>query len=90
MAFISRQGIGSTFSADAHLLSPNNGWAVDVFFILFASVASYTKFLFLSTCFLCFFVNYITPYMALLIDYPSPIAYNGTIHITKGDNNNEL
>ena len=26
----------------------------------------------------------------LLIDYPSPIAYNGNIHTTKGDNNNEL
>ena len=35
MAFISRQGIESTFSADAHLLSPNNRWAMDVFFIYF-------------------------------------------------------
>jgi len=57
MAFISREVCVRYLPADAHRLFGDNRWAVDVFFILFASVASYTKFLFLSTSFLYFFVN---------------------------------
>ncbi len=35
MAFISRQGILGTFSADAHRMFGDNWWAMDVFFIYF-------------------------------------------------------
>ena len=35
MAFISRQGVLGTFSADAHRMFGDNWWAMDVFFIYF-------------------------------------------------------
>ena len=67
-------------------------WAVDVFFVFLKTHQQNHT---LNSCFcqpvFCVFCScYITPYMMLLIDYPSTIAYNGIIRIPKWDNNSEL
>ena len=92
MAFISREVFERYLPADAHRLFADNGWAVDVFFIFLKTHQQHhtLNFCFCQPVFCIFSHKNITPYTILLIDYLAPIAYNGNIHTTKGDNNNEL